>query len=330
MFSFFIGIDVSKDTIDVSFTDSGIIHYLGNYTNCLDGFVTLIKHLKSKTALDINNWFFCFEHTGVYSYELLMFLQDHDIPCLEESALRINKSLGLKRGKNDKADSKDICLYAFEKRATLKLSIPMSTVVSNVKRLVLRRDLLVNYLKALKASYKATILMSDENLIPLFDSHQQELVAIYKKQIKELEKQIKIEISKDPVVKQNDELAQSVIGIGPIISAFLIAYTNNYNYINDGRKFASYVGIAPFENSSGLYKGKSKTSNLANKKLKSLLSNAVLSALKYDGQLANYKSRKLEENKEKGIIVNNIKNKIVHRVFAVIKRQTPYVKLNYA
>ena len=134
----------------------------------------------------------------------------------------------------------------------------------------------------------------------------------------------------DSEIKKNNELAQSVIGIGPIISAFLIAYTNNYKTFSNPRKFSSYIGIAPFENSSGKFKGKNKTSHLANKKLKSLLSNAVPAALKYDVQIAKYKMRKLEENKEKGIIVNNIKNKILHRVFAVINRQSPYVKFKYA
>lgn len=330
MFSFFIGIDVSKDSLDVSFTTNSNIFYLGAYANNLDGFLSLLKNLKLKTELDVDNWFFCFEHTGVYSYELLLFLQSHQIACLEESALRINNSLGLKRGKNDKADSKDICLYAFEKKSNLKITPPVGPVVAKIKRLVLRRDVLVNHLKALKTSYKSTRIMSHEELIPLFDSQQNELVQVYNKQIKQLEQQIKIEIAKDPVVKKNDELAQSVIGIGPIISAFLIAYTNNYNAINNGRKFASYIGVAPFENSSGMFKGRNKTSNLANKKLKSLLSNAVIAALKYDKQIACYKARKLEENKAKGIILNNIKNKIVHRVFAVINRQTPYVKFNYA
>ncbi|MFT4533589.1 MAG: transposase, partial [Saprospiraceae bacterium] len=38
--------------------------------------------------------------------------------------------------------------------------------------------------------------------------------------------------------------------------------------------------------------------------------------------------RKLEEGKSKLVVLNNVKNKLVHRMFAVIKRQSPFVELN--
>jgi len=41
-----------------------------------------------------------------------------------------------------------------------------------------------------------------------------------------------------------------------------------------------------------------------------------------------YYERKIAEGKPEGIVFNNIKNKLIHRVFAVIKRQTPFVPLN--
>ena len=66
---------------------------------------------------------------------------------------------------------------------------------------------------------------------------------------------------------------------------------------------------------------------MANKKIKSLLSNAVAAAIKYDEQIHAYYHRKIQENKGKGIIMNNLKNKLIHRVYAVVKRQTPYVKM---
>ncbi|MEE9374035.1 MAG: hypothetical protein V3V00_13370 [Saprospiraceae bacterium] len=68
---------------------------------------------------------------------------------------------------------------------------------------------------------------------------------------------------------------------------------------------------------------------MANKTIKALLSNGINSAIQWDGEINKYYNRKIAEGKAKGIVLNAVKNKIVHRAFAVIKRQTPYVKLTY-
>lgn len=119
--------------------------------------------------------------------------------------------------------------------------------------------------------------------------------------------------------------------IGPVIAAYMIVYTQNFTSITESRKFASFSGIAPFECSSGssLTKGPS-VSHLANKKMKSLLNNGAWSAALSDNELRHYFQRKLKEGKNKLSIINAIRNKLVGRVFAVVKRGTPYVSIvNY-
>ncbi len=54
----------------------------------------------------------------------------------------------------------------------------------------------------------------------------------------------------------------------------------------------------------------------------------ALNAKKYDYQIKSYFDNKVEKGKNKMLILNNIRNKLLHRVFAVIKRQQPYVNLN--
>ena len=130
-------------------------------------------------------------------------------------------------------------------------------------------------------------------------------------------------------MKKNSKLSQSVVGIGPIISAYMIAFTENFSSFKTSRKFATYSGIAPFiYGQSGSKKGKSKVSHIAKKKIKSLLSNAVNVVIMHDKELAFYYQRKIADGKPKGVVINAIKNKLVHRVFAVVKRQTPFVRLN--
>ena len=83
-------------------------------------------------------------------------------------------------------------------------------------------------------------------------------------QIKQAEQQIAAMISSDAQVAKNYQLATSVKGIGLITAAFMLVSTNNFTSFDNGRKYASYVGIAPFEFSSGTsVRGKTRVSNLA-------------------------------------------------------------------
>ena len=96
--------------------------------------------------------------------------------------------------------------------------------------------------------------------------------------------------------------------------------------------FYPFCGLtAPFENRSGTsYRGKTRVSHLANKQIKANLSNAARSAIQNDPELRLYYDRKAKEGKEHGVIMNAVKFKLITRVFAVVKRRTPFVKLRQA
>ena len=68
----------------------------------------------------------------------------------------------------------------------------------------------------------------------------------YDKQANDIEEEIIALIKSDPQVKKNYELATSVKGIGLIITAFMLVTTNNFLSFKNGRKYASYSGIAPY------------------------------------------------------------------------------------
>ena len=328
MYSFFIGCDMSKDFFDVSFYDGNRSVYSGQFDNNIEGFIRAIAQLEEQTDEDSSSWFICFENTGVYSKALLEWLISQDIPCREENALKISKSLGLRRGKNDKIDAEDICTYAYEKRDSIEVSTMPKALIVKLKKLLSRRDLLVKQKVALTVSLKEQKGILAPDFFESLSESNNLLIKTYREQIALTDMMIEDLISKDSQAKINHKLAQSVVGIGPVTSAFFIAYTHNYTCFIDPRKFACYSGIAPFSNQSGKRKGKNKVSHMANKRIKSLLSNGVLAAIQYDPQIKVYFQRKTAEGKEYGVVVNAIKNKLVQRVFCVINRQSPYVKLN--
>ena len=67
---------------------------------------------------------------------------------------------------------------------------------------------------------------------------------------------------------------------------------------------------------------------MANKHIKSLFNMAAFSAIQADSELKAYYQRRIEAGKSKMSTINIVRNKLIHRVFAVIKRGTPYVNLN--
>jgi len=87
----------------------------------------------------------------------------------------------------------------------------------------------------------------------------------------------------------------------------------------------SAAAVAPFEYSSGTsIKGRPGTSSFANKVLKYDLHMAAMSAIRHCPELKAYYQRKREEGKDKMKILNAIRNKLLHRIVAVVKRGTPY------
>ncbi len=134
MYTLFIGSDMSKHIYDVSYYSEDRPVYLGQYSNEIDGFKKMVKDLMTITKIHKPSWFVCFENTGVYSKAFFEWLVSQQIPCLEENALQISKSRGIRRGRNDKTDSKDICRYAYEKRDSIKAKTLPNPLIAKLKK----------------------------------------------------------------------------------------------------------------------------------------------------------------------------------------------------
>jgi hypothetical protein len=76
--------------------------------------------------------------------------------------------------------------------------------------------------------------------------------------------------------------------------------------------------------------GKTRVSKISNKRIKVNLTNGARSAIINDPELKQYYKRKTSQGKEHGSIMNAVKFKLITRVFATVKRGTPYVRLKMA
>lgn len=324
-----VGIDVSKLTIDV------VIHQSKNYRkfeNTNKGFRILCKWALSHSKAKKENLLFVFEHTGLYSYQLAVYLSKQGYSFSIVPGLEIKRSIGIARGKDDKVDAAKIARYAYRLKDEIQVSTLASDEIQKIKHLLTLRDRMVRQRAGYKTSLREMkrVLKVKEN--PLLFSIQQKKIKDFDKDIDKIEKHIDSIILNNVELKKQYALMLSIKGIGPQTAQYIIVATHGFTKFNNGRKFASYCGIAPFPNSSGTsIRGTTRVSHLANKKIKSLLDLAAKSAIQYDPEMKAYFNKRIEEGKHKRSVINIIRNKLVYRLFAVVKRGTPYVNImNYA
>ena len=333
-FTYFIGIDISKDSFDVCLCSEAQPDKFvyGKFANSAAGCRQLLAWLK-KHKVVLNECFFAMEHTGWYTLELCCFLQDQQLAFALYSPLHLKRSLGLARGKNDRVDAQRIAHYAFLHRHKLTSILLPSASLLKLKNLFAFRERLVKNqrgrpaasLKQTIKDLKDTAHLVDNKFIIRQSEKQLKLV---KQQVEQTEKQIETAIKEDEHLQKSLKLLCSIPGIGLVTAVALILATNNFTAFNDSRKFASYCGVAPFEHTSGTsIRGRTKTSHLANKRVKALLSNGAASAIQSDEELKAYFHRKVAEGKPKMVVINAIRAKLINRVFATINRGTEYVVL---
>ncbi|MEH0153590.1 transposase, partial [Limibacter armeniacum] len=156
--------------------------------------------------------------------------------------------------------------------------------------------------------------------------HFQPLLNQLDKQLKKVQLQIRQLIQEDEKLKQLTKIVTSVPGVGEIVCWKLLVVTNEFKDLRDGRKFACYSGVAPFAYTSGIsIKGRAKVSNMANKDMKKLLHMAAVASIgKGKGELYDYFHRKVKQGKHKMSIINAVRNKIIHRVFACVSANREY------
>ncbi len=298
------------------------------FDNTNKGFKALCKWALSQSEACKDNLLFVFEHTGLYSYQLAVYLTNKEFNFSIVPGLEIKRSLGLARGKDDKVDASNIARYGYRLREEIQTTSIDSEEIQSLKNLLSLRERMVKQRSGYKASIGEMKRVLNKSKNKVLFSIQEKMKSKLDKEISNVEKAMYDIVISNEIIKEQYELITSIKGIGPQTTLYLIVLTAGFTKFKNSRCFASYSGIAPFPNQSGTsIRGKTRTSNLANKKIKSLLDLAAKSAIQHNPEMKIYFNKRIEQGKNKMSTVNIIRNKLLSRVFAVITRKTPYVEL---
>lgn len=317
-----VGVDVSKASLDICFKPIGTLLRIENN---LTGYKQWLKELQKLYPLQAK-LLVVLEHTGRYSYKFETFMQSKKIAYCKIAALQIKRSLGVLRGKDDKVDAQRIAEYGWLRRDILVADPIIEKDILELQQLLSLRTKLVRdrsgYLCRLKE------MAATESSLNSFEKKvQQQLIKVLTASIDEIEKKIKALINTSTALLQTCDLLRSIKGIGLIVACYMISCTANFKRFSNARKFNCYAGLAPFKHESGTsIKSRSRISHLANKGAKTMLNLAACCAIRFDPELRKYYQKRIAEGKRKMSCINIIRSKIVARMFAVVKRQTPFIQ----
>ncbi|MCD7938449.1 MAG: IS110 family transposase [Tannerellaceae bacterium] len=323
-----IGMDVSKEKLDVCLYDGERIlqeKVIVNTLSSLQEYVFSVLRFYNLQPADL---LICAEYTGHYIYPLCL-LTEQGYKVWIENPSEIKYRSGVSRAKNDKIDARKIAFYGFRYQDRQKLYSLADRSLSRLKALTGERDLYV----VDRAKYEAQL--KDQKQFMAFEEYRQKksrlekAIGLLDELIDEIDRQLAQTIDENQVLCRQYTLLVSIVGVGARVATKMIIETNGFTDFENGRKFCSHAGVAPFEHTSGSsLKTRRRVSHRADKSIKTLLHMAAMAAIRTQGGIREYYLRKTAEGKAKMLVLNAIRAKLVLTMFAVIKNNKPYDK-NY-
>jgi len=156
MYQQFCGIDISKDSFDITLLNSnGEIKLQDKLLMNRDGFNTLLKYLSSYSK---ENLLVAMEATGIYHLPLLSFLLENSFKSVVINPILIKSFIGsttLRKTKNDKKDATSIALFSLKSYQSLHLAT--TDAIENIKPLIRERETLSKEIARLKTEIKAIL-----------------------------------------------------------------------------------------------------------------------------------------------------------------------------
>ncbi len=323
--AYFIGIDVSKSSFHYCILDGNAEVISGEYINEIAGVVEFIRFVHNHVDGNWDQVVFCMEHTGIYCTILLSELHAAGAKVSIESAYQIQRSLGLQRGKSDQVDARRIAEYAYRYTDKLNYWKPKRKIIEQLTHLTTMRERLVKVRTQLTVPVQEAKEFLDDSELELLTQPTEKVLKSIEETINEVEQKIKQILSSDTQLKSILKRITSIPGIGIVTATELIIRSNEFRNFQNAKQLACHVGVVPFEHTSGTsIRGRSRVHHKAHKKLKTLLHLGAMAAIGRQGEFRKFYDRKLAEGKNKMSVLNAVRNKLIHRVFAVVKNGTMY------
>ena len=320
-FKYFVGVDIASSTFTVSVgvMPWEVVLKPQEFENTTDGFQACLAWLATHQVLS-DQAVVCMEATGVYGEGLAYFAFAKGYPVAVQPPLEVKRAFKPNVRKTDAVDSLQIAEYAGRYADKLSLWQPHNEVLEQIKVLLATREQFVAQNTAHKNSLKAIQRKSVKT--PLAEQVHTQMIDAFKKHIQIIDLEIQRLIESDPTFKQMLDLLLSVPGVGLLLAAHMLVLTPRSL---DYKQLSSFLGIAPNEHSSGSSVYRRPTSrHFGPAAVRKLLYLAACSVVHHREHFHSYFLRKTKEGKPSRLVLNNVENKLVKIICAVLRTNLPY------
>ncbi len=305
----FVGIDVSKDSLDAHLRPDNTRK---RFDNSAEGVAELLSWLRPLTPERI-----LFESTGPYQKLAVGALLADGLPAVVVNARQVRdfaKALGT-LAKTDAVDAAIIAHFA-ELIPTVVRPLP-SKELQELRDLYDRRGQLVRFLAAEKNHRHAAAHASPKVLKNIDKS-----IDFLRKQILDLEQRMDNLVEASDAFKAQNELLQSITGIGPQVSRTLIAYLPELGQ-RSRQSITALVGLAPFNDDSGNHAGQRHIRG-GRAKVRLGLYQAAVAAIRHSKPMRDFFASLRQRGKAAKVALVAVARKLLVLANALLRDKAPF------
>lgn len=318
-----IGIDISKVKIDCTWLRDLSTGKVKSkvFKNTLEGHLDFRCWSEKQTGRSLDELHFVMEATGIYHEALTTQLHEWGAQVSVVNPAKIShyaKSLGA-RSKTDKKDSVIIARYAATHE--LRLWQPEPEEIRYLKALISRIEALSQDIQREENRLeKAGISQTSEDVMSSIDT----VLEILNAEKKRVEALIDKHIDQHPGLKQDKALLESIPGVGPVVSRYMLSVIRSRDF-ESAPQCAAYLGLIPLNYESGSSVRKPpRLSKAGNARIRAKLYMAAIVSVQHNPDIQNQYKRLLKMGKSKMSALGAAMRKLVQICFGVLKHQTPY------
>jgi transposase len=320
-----VGLDIGSETFAAAvLRNAGEVGEIkGSIVNTPEGFDELSGWMKEQ-GITKENGVICLEATGVYGEALCYYLIGKGYRVAVETPLKVKRAFAQSAHKNDTVDARQIAEYGHRFYDELQWWSPQSEIIEQIHMLLSAREQFVTQRVANINALK-TIQRKVVKTVTGIKAYEQ-AIAQLTQNIQEIEKEIKRLMKEDSGFHRLIKTLTSTPGIGMLLATSLAVVTDGFLRTDNHKRIASYIGISPIEHTSGtsVYR-KPRSRCFGPSRLRKLLYLSAMSVATHNPEFRRYYLRKVAEGKPKRLVLNNISNKLLKIVCALVRTETEYI-----
>ena len=303
----FIGIDVSKQKLDVAVLPSGEAFAVERNEKGLAELCLRLTPLNPKIV--------ALEATGGFETVVAAALAAALLPAIIVNPAQIRSFAAVlgQKAKTDPLDAVVIARFAEAIKPEIR-PLPDAGTQTLGDLMARRRQIL-----AMLAAEKQRLGRAPAKLLR---KSLERLIKALQKELESLDGGIDAAVKASPVWRANEKLLISVPGVGPVISRTLLAEMPELGTLSP-KKIASLAGVAPFTRQSGQWRGKSFISG-GRAPVRAALFMGAMVAAKYNPILKTFYRRLVEAGKPKKIAIIAVARKLLTILNAIVRDQKPW------